>query len=135
MMVTYSSKQGIMRYFTALFCIFLLLSFSISDTEKGSASYYSSSMNGRKTSSGEIFNNNLLTAAHKSMKLGTMVKVTNIKNDSTVVLKVNDRLSKSSSHVIDVTLAAAKKLNFVRNGIATVTVEVLSTTNEDTKQH
>lgn len=134
-MVTYSSKQGIMRYFTALFCIFLLLSFSISDTEKGSASYYSSSMNGRKTSSGEIFNNNLLTAAHKSMKLGTMVKVTNIKNDSTVVLKVNDRLSKSSSHVIDVTLAAAKKLNFVRNGIATVTVEVLSTTNEDTKQH
>jgi rare lipoprotein A len=134
-MVTYSSKQGIMRYFTALFCIFLLLSFSISDTEKGSASYYSSSMNGRKTSSGEIFNNNLLTAAHKSMKLGTVVKVTNIKNDSTVVLKVNDRLSKSSSHVIDVTLAAAKKLNFVRNGIATVTVEVLSATNEDTKQH
>lgn len=92
-------------------------------------------MNGRKTSSGEIFNNNLLTAAHKSMKLGSMVKVTNIKNDSTVVLKVNDRLSKSSSHVIDVTLAAAKKLNFVRNGIATVTVEILSTTNEDTKQH
>ena len=134
-MVTYSSKQRIMRYFTALFCIFLLLSFSLSDTEKGSASYYSSSMNGRKTSSGEIFNNNLLTAAHKSMKLGTMVKVTNIKNDSTVVLKVNDRLSKSSSHVIDVTLAAAKKLNFVRNGIATVSVEVLSITNEDTKQH
>ena len=134
-MVTYSYKQGIMRYFTALFCIISLLSFSFSDTEKGSASYYSSSMNGRKTSSGEIFNNNLLTAAHKSMKLGTMVKVTNIKNDSTVVLKVNDRLSKSSSHVIDVTLAAAKKLNFVRNGIATVTVEVLSTTNEDTKQH
>jgi rare lipoprotein A len=134
-MVTYSSKQGIMRYFTAFFCIISLLSFSFSDTEKGSASYYSSSMNGRKTSSGEIFNNNLLTAAHKSMKLGTMVKVTNIKNDSTVVLKVNDRLSKSSSHVIDVTLAAAKKLNFVRNGIATVTVEVLSTTNEDTKQH
>ena len=134
-MVTYSSKQGIMRYFTALFCIISLLSFSFSDTEKGSASYYSSSMNGRKTSSGEIFNNNLLTAAHKSMKLGTMVKVTNIKNDSTVVLKVNDRLSKSSSHVIDVTLAAAKKLNFVRNGIATVTVEVLSTTNEDTQQH
>jgi rare lipoprotein A len=134
-MVTYSSKQGIMRYFTALFCIISLLSFSFSDTEKGSASYYSSSMNGRKTSSGEIFNNNLLTAAHKSMKLGTMVKVTNIKNDSTVVLKVNDRLSKSSSHIIDVTLAAAKKLNFVRNGIATVTVEVLSTTNEDTKQH
>ncbi len=133
-MVTYSFKQEIMRYFTALFCILSLLSFSFSDLEKGSASYYSSSMNGRKTSSGEVFNNNLLTAAHKSMTLGTMVKVTNLKNDSTVILKVNDRLSKSSSHVIDVTLAAAKKLNFVRNGIATVSVEIL-TTNEDTKQH
>lgn len=133
-MVTYSFKQDIMRYFTALFCILSLLSFSFSDLEKGSASYYSSSMNGRKTSSGEIFNNNLLIAAHKSMTLGTMVKVTNLKNDSTVILKVNDRLSKSSSHVIDVTLAAAKKLNFVRNGIATVSVEIL-TTNEDTKQH
>lgn len=91
-------------------------------------------MNGRKTSSGEVFNNNLLTAAHKSMALGTMVKVTNLKNDSTVVLKVNDRLSKSSSHVIDVTLAAAKKLNFVRNGITTVTVEPLTKANEETKQ-
>lgn len=133
-MVTYCSKQRIMRYFTALFCLFLLLSLSLSDTEKGSASYYSSSMNGRKTSSGEVFNNNLLTAAHKSMALGTMVKVTNLKNDSTVVLKVNDRLSKSSSHVIDVTLAAAKKLNFVRNGITTVTVEPLTKANEETKQ-
>jgi rare lipoprotein A len=124
-----------MRSFFSMITLISLLSFQQSALEKGTASYYSSSMNGRKTSSGEIFNNNLLTAAHKSMKLGTMVKVTNIKNDSTVVLKVNDRLSKSSSHVIDVTLAAAKKLNFVRNGIATVTVEVLSTTNEDTKQH
>jgi rare lipoprotein A len=133
-MLTYCSKQGIMRYFTALFCIFLLLSFSLSDAEKGSASYYSSSMNGRKTSSGEVFNNNLLTAAHKSMALGTMVKVTNLKNDSTVVLKLNDRLSKSSSHVIDVTLAAAKKLNFVRNGITTVSVEPVTKANEETKQ-
>ena len=91
-------------------------------------------MNGRKTASGEVFNNNLLTAAHKSMALGTMVKVTNLKNDSTVVLKVNDRLSKSSSHVIDVTLAAAKKLNFVRNGITTVTVETLTKSNEEIKQ-
>ncbi|MEN9987464.1 MAG: hypothetical protein RLZZ585_503 [Bacteroidota bacterium] len=133
-MVTYSFKQEIMRYFSALFCIISLLSFSFSDTEKGSASFYSSSMNGRKTSSGDVFNNNLLTAAHKTIALGTMVKVTNLKNDSTVVLKVNDRLSKSSSHVIDVTLAAAKKLNFVRNGIATVSVEVLAK-NEETKQH
>jgi rare lipoprotein A len=119
-----------MHFFTALFFIFTLLSAS----EKGSASYYSSSFNGRKTASGEVFINNLFTAAHKSLPLGTMVKVTNMKNDSTIILKVNDRLSKNSSHIIDVTLAAAKKLNFVRNGIATVTVDVLSTKDEETAE-
>ena len=81
-----------------------------------------------------MFNNNLLTAAHKSLPLGTMVKVSNVKNDSTVILKVNDRLSKNSSHIIDVTLAAAKKLNFVRNGIASVLVDVLTTKDEETKE-
>jgi rare lipoprotein A len=123
-----------MRIFTGIFFIFLLVSASFSDTEKGSATFYSSAFNGRKTSSGEVFNNNLLTAAHKSIAFGTMVKVTNSKNDSVVILKINDRLPKSSSHIIDVTLAAAKKLNFVRNGMASVTIEVLTTKNEDTKQ-
>ncbi|MEN9972957.1 MAG: hypothetical protein RIS20_1304 [Bacteroidota bacterium] len=124
-----------MRKFTGLFFVFSLLSATLSDTEKGSATFYSSAFNGRRTSSGEVFNNNLLTAAHKTIAFGTTVKVTNIKNDSVVILKINDRLSKSSSHIIDVTLAAAKKLNFVRNGIATVTIEVLPTKNEDTKKH
>jgi rare lipoprotein A len=124
-----------MRILTGIFFIFLLVSASFSDTEKGSATFYSNAFNGRRTSSGEVFNNNLLTAAHKSMAFGTTVKVTNIKNDSVVILKINDRLPKSSSHIIDVTLAAAKKLNFVRNGIATVTIEVLSAKNEDTKEH
>jgi rare lipoprotein A len=120
-----------MHFYSILFIIFTLLSAS----EKGSATYYSSSFNGRKTSSGEVFNNNLFTAAHKSLPFGTMVKVTNLKNDSTVILKVNDRLSKNSSHIIDVTLAAAKKLNFVRNGIASVTVDVFSTKDEETTEH
>ena len=120
-----------MHFYSILFIIFTLLSAS----EKGSATYYSSSFNGRKTSSGEVFNNNLFTAAHKSLPFGTMVKVTNIKNDSTIILKVNDRLSKNSSHIIDVTLAAAKKLNFVRNGITAVTVDILSTKDEETTEH
>lgn len=107
---------------------------AIASIEKGSASYYSNAMNGRRTSSGEVFQNSGFTAAHKTLPLGTYVRVTNLKNDSTVVLKVNDRLSKSSSHVIDVTLAAAKKLNFVRNGIATVSVEPVTKPNEEIKQ-
>jgi len=123
-----------MRFYTALFFIFILLSASFSDTEKGSASYYNSSFNGRRTASGEVFNNNLFTAAHKTLPLGAMVKVSNVKNDSTVILKVNDRLSKNSSHIIDVTLAAAKKLNFVRNGIASVLVDVLTTNDKEIKE-
>jgi rare lipoprotein A len=91
-------------------------------------------MNGHKTSSGEVFQNSGFTAAHKTLPLGSYVRVTNLKNDSTVVLKVNDRLSKSSSRLIDVTLAAAKKLNFVRNGITTVTVEPVTKPDEETKQ-
>lgn len=118
-----------------LFCglTFLILS-AIASIEKGTASYYSNAMNGRRTSSGEVFQNSGFTAAHKSLPLGTYVRVTNLKNDSTIVLKVNDRLSKSSSRIIDVTLAAAKKLNFVRNGIATVTVEPVTKPNEEIKQ-
>jgi len=123
-----------MRSFFSIITLILLLSFQQSALEKGTASYYSSSMNGRKTSSGEVFQNSGFTAAHKSLPLGSYVRVTNLKNDSIVELKVNDRLSKSSSHVIDVTLAAAKKLNFVRNGITTVTVEPVSKRDEETKQ-
>ncbi|MCE2713196.1 MAG: septal ring lytic transglycosylase RlpA family protein [Cryomorphaceae bacterium] len=94
--------------------------------EKGKASYYSTKFEGRKTSSGEIFRQDSLTAAHKTLPFGTKVKVTNLKNDSTVILKINDRLSKSSGHCIDVTLKAAKKLNFVRDGIANVTLEKIT---------
>jgi len=95
-------------------------------TEKGRASYYSSKFEGKKTSSGEIFRQDSLTAAHKTLPFGTRIKVTNLKNDSTVILRVNDRLSKNSGHCVDVTLRAAKKLNFVRDGITTVTLEKLT---------
>ncbi len=91
--------------------------------EIGQASYYANHFHGRKTSSGEYFNQNLLTAAHKTLKFGTIVKVTNLSNDSIVYLKINDRLGKSSHRAIDVTTSAAKKLNFLRKGIAKVTIE------------
>ena len=91
--------------------------------EVGQASYYADHFHGRKTSSGEYFNQNLLTAAHKTLKFGTIVKVTNLYNDSIVYLKINDRLGKSSHRAIDVTTSAAKKLNFLRKGIAKVTIE------------
>jgi len=101
------------------------MSFSILKIEKGIASYYSDSLNGRRTYSGEIFNNSLMTAAHKTLPMGTYVKVTNLNNDSVVVVKINDRMPKSNPRVIDLSKAAAKKLNFVRAGLTTVTVETI----------
>ncbi|MEN9699694.1 MAG: hypothetical protein RLZZ301_892 [Bacteroidota bacterium] len=92
--------------------------------QTGKASYYSNSMNGRRTSSGELYKSDSLTAAHASLPLGAYVLVTNLKNDSVVRLKINDRMHQGS-RIIDVSLAAAKKLNFVRDGIATVRVQSL----------
>ncbi|MEY3236132.1 MAG: hypothetical protein RI883_233 [Bacteroidota bacterium] len=94
--------------------------------QTGKASYYHNKFEGRKTSSGEVFRQDSLTAAHKNLPFGTILLVKNLKNDSTVVVKVNDRLSQSSTHIIDLSLKAAQKLNFVRNGITTVTIEKIN---------
>ncbi len=92
---------------------------------RGTASFYANKFNGRKTTSGEKFHNNNLTAAHKTIKLGTYVKVRNLKNDSTVVVKVNDRLPKRSKRTIDLTQKAAKQLNFIKAGLTKVEITVL----------
>ena len=112
-----------------LFVLLFSFTFNKTYTEIGKACYYSSKFNGKKTSSGEIFSQENLTAAHKSLPLGTFVKVTNLSNDSTVIVKVNDRLNKKSGHVIDLTLKAANQLNFVRMGSTKVKVESTTITN------
>jgi len=94
-------------------------------TEIGVASFYAKKFEGRKCSSGQKFRHDSLTAAHKTLKFGTKVKVTNLKNDSVVVVIINDRLPKQSKRKIDLTLRAAKQLNFVSNGLAKVRIEVL----------
>jgi rare lipoprotein A len=109
--------------------ILLILSsflFRNSHSEKGRASYYAHKFEGKKTSSGEIFRQDSLTAAHKTLPFGTRVNVTNLNNDSSVIVRINDRLSKKSRHCIDVTFRAAKKLNFVKDGITTVILQKLN---------
>ncbi len=91
----------------------------------GIASFYANKFNGRKTSSGEIFSNDKLTAAHKSFKLGTYVKVRNLKNDSTVIVKINDRLPQQSKRSIDLSYKAAQQLNFIKKGLTKVEITVL----------
>jgi len=94
-------------------------------TETGTASYYAKKFEGRRCSSGDIFRNDSLTAAHKTLKFGTMLKVTNLKNDSVVIVRVNDRLPKKSKRKIDLTRQAAKQLNFIERGLTKVRIEIL----------
>jgi rare lipoprotein A len=91
----------------------------------GTASYYAQKFEGRKTANGEIFNHKKLTAACNVLPLGTWIKVTNLKNNKSVIVKTNDRLHPSMKRVVDLTMAAAKQLDFVNAGLAKVKVEVL----------
>lgn len=94
--------------------------------ETGIASWYGKKAEGRMTASGEIFHADSMTAAHKTLPMGTLVRVTNLKNDSVVIVKINDRLPKSSTkRCIDLSSGAARKLNFLRAGTTTVKIEVI----------
>ena len=101
-----------------------LLSFKSDDfVQLGKASYYADKFNGRKTASGEVFSQDSLTAAHKTLKFGTKLKVTNLANDSIVIVRVNDRLGSRSPHIIDLSKKGAKQLNFISKGITSVKIE------------
>ena len=102
-----------------------LAAIAAAQSEKGVANFYNDSFQGKKTASGEPYDKNGLTAAHKELAYGTKVKVTNVANGKSVIVTVNDRLGKSSPAVIDVTRHAAEELDFVKNGKATVELEVI----------
>ena len=89
----------------------------------GKASYYANKFHGRQTSSGEIFSQNKYTAAHQTLAFGSIVRVQNLDNDSIVYVKINDRLPRTSKRLIDLSIKAAKDLNFIRKGTAQVLVE------------
>ena len=90
--------------------------------ETGVASYYAHKYHGRTTASGERFDMNDLTAAHKTLPFGTRVRVTNLDNGKSVTVRVNDRGPFVKGRVIDLSLAAAKKVDMVHAGLANVEV-------------
>jgi rare lipoprotein A len=107
--------------------LFVLLSLNVSaQQETGKASYYHSKFDGNGTSNGEIFRQSKFTCAHKTLPFGTWLKVTCIKNNNVVYVRVNDRLPKSSKRSIDLALIAAKELDFVRSGLTQVTIDVVA---------
>ncbi len=97
----------------------------ILETETGTASYYADEFNGRKTANGEIYNINELTAAHPSYPFNTFVRVTNVKNGKSVEVRINDRMPQFKNRIIDLSLAAARKIDMIRDGIQDVKVEVI----------
>src|SRR5262245_29445712 len=94
--------------------------------EEGMANFYNDSFQGKKTASGEVYDKGGLTAAHKKLAYGTKVKVTNLANNKSVVVTINDRMAQSSKGVIDLTRKAAEEIDMVKNGTAKVKLEVLS---------
>ena len=93
--------------------------------DTGVASYYHSKFQGRITASGELYDQDKMTAAHNRLPLGTMIKVTNLRNKRSVIVKVNDRLHHRNPRLVDLSRAAAVKLGYIGRGITRVRVEVL----------
>ncbi|WP_111670651.1 septal ring lytic transglycosylase RlpA family protein [Algoriphagus litoralis] len=93
--------------------------------QEGTASFYGRKFHGRKTASGEIFHLDSLTAAHKRLPLGTVVRVINQKNDLAVVVRINDRLPTYSKRQIDLSRAAATRIEMIQDGLAKVRIEAV----------
>ncbi len=100
---------------------------SSGNVREGMATYYASEFHGRKTASGEIYDMNKLTAASTDLPLGTSVRVTNLENRKSVVVRINDRMPKNAKgRIIDLSLAGAKAIDMVKSGVVRVRVEVLN---------
>jgi len=93
--------------------------------QKGVASYYADKFQGRKTASGERFRQEALTGAHRTLPLGTKVRVTNIKNGKSVEVEINDRGPFIKGRIMDISKRAAREIGMIRSGIAQVRVEVV----------
>lgn len=99
-------------------------------TLEGKASYYGPKFHGRTTASGETMDKNALTCAHKTLPFGTMIEVENPRNNSRVVVRVNDRGPYSGNRILDISLAAAEKLDMTRKGVINVKATIVGKNGE-----
>jgi len=91
----------------------------------GIASFYANKFNGRRTANGEVFDNSKMTAAHKTLKFGTIVRVTNHHNGRQVTVRINDRGPWIKGRVIDLSRAAAREIGMIKRGTARVKLELV----------
>jgi rare lipoprotein A len=120
--------------FTALLMIISPFGFAQNkESQTGKASYYADKFQGRKTSSGEEYDQNKLTAAHNTLPFNTKVKVTNLKNNKSVIVRINDRGPFSKGRIIDLSKAAAEKIDLIRDGVAEVRIQIITENENNTK--
>ena len=113
------------RYAATLVWVLMMIALPVmAGAEEGSASYYADSLSGNPTASGEPYDKNALTAAHRTLAFDTMVQVTNLDNGKSVVVRINDRGPHAKNRIIDVSGAAAKQLGLMDSGSAKVRLVV-----------
>lgn len=136
--VGYKRGENILKKIVTLLTLLVTLFFTTNvmaktkvnqHSTRGEASYYAHFHHGKKTANGERFNMHALTAAHRTLPLGSKIKVTNLNNGKEVVLRVNDRGPYAKGRVLDVSLAAAKKLDMIKTGTAKVSIQILHVGN------
>lgn len=113
-------------FLLVLCCVTTLTGIAKEDKSfEGKASFYAKKFNGKRTSSGERYKNNALTAAHRSLPFGTLLEVTNKANGKKTVVRVNDRGPHRKKIALDLSYAAAQKIGIVRSGVGYVRVRVV----------
>jgi len=123
------------KFFTILsFAIILSLKANAQDEEQGKASYYANKFEGKTTASGEKYFHNKLTAAHRTLPFGTIVKIINIENNKEVIVRINDRGPFIDGRIIDVSKSAAEVLGFVEQGIVDVKIMIYNEKEEKNKE-
>ncbi|HOX14323.1 MAG TPA: septal ring lytic transglycosylase RlpA family protein, partial [Spirochaetales bacterium] len=98
---------------------------SAAEAETGEASWYGPGFHGRRTANGEVFDKEAMTAAHRTLPFGTLVRVRNLDNGREAVLRINDRGPFARGRILDVSEAGARALGMVESGTARVLIEVL----------
>lgn len=118
--------KNLLKGFILIASILICHQAAYSQAETGLASWYGPGLEANKTAGGERFNMDDLTAAHPSLPFNTHVKVTNLKNKKSVVVRINDRGPFIKKRIIDVSMEAARQLDIIHSGVTKVSVEVVN---------
>ncbi|EOW2497638.1 septal ring lytic transglycosylase RlpA family protein [Campylobacter coli] len=120
-----SGSKGTMKPYTINGKTYYPTVVSVGETADGIASWYGPGFHGKKTSNGETYNQNGLTAAHKTLPMNTILKVTNLNNNRQVTVRVNDRGPFVNNRIIDLSKGAASQIDMIAAGTAPVRLEVI----------